>query len=56
MVFLVALFLIGMSLSALFAVVTAFTVGHSVTLGLSTLGLYSPEVWISESVIAVSIV
>ena len=56
MVFLVALFLIGMSLSALFAVVTAFTVGHSVTLGLSTLGLYSPEVWIAESVIAVSIV
>ena len=55
-VFLVALFLIGMSLSALFAVVTAFTVGHSVTLGLSTLGLYSPEVWIAESVIAVSIV
>ena len=55
-VFLVALFLVGMGLSTLLAVVTAFTVGHSITLGLSTLGLYSPEVWIAESVIAVSIV
>ena len=55
-VFLIALFLVGMSLSALLAVVTAFTVGHSITLGLSTLGIYSPEVWIAESVIAVSIV
>lgn len=55
-VFLIALFLVGMSLSALLAVVTAFTVGHSITLGLSTLGIYSPEIWIAESVIAVSIV
>ena len=55
-IFLVALFLVGMSLSALLAVVTAFTVGHSITLGLSTLGIYSPEIWIAESVIAVSIV
>lgn len=55
-VFLIALFLVGMSLSVVLAVVTAFTVGHSITLGLSTLGVYSPEIWIAESVIAVSII
>lgn len=55
-VFLIGLFLISMGWTALLAVVSAFTVGHSVTLGLSTLGLYSPAPWIAEVVIAVSII
>ena len=55
-VFLVGLFLISMGWAALLAVISAFTVGHSITLGLSTLGLYSPAPWIAEVVIAVSII
>ena len=55
-VFLVGLFLLTMGTRALLGVISAFTLGHSVTLGLSTLGLYSPVPWIAESVIALSIV
>ena len=54
--FLVGLFLIAMPWRRLLGIVTAFTVGHSVTLGLSVLGIYSPTPWIAESVIALSIV
>jgi hypothetical protein len=54
--FLVGLFLIPMAWRRLLGIVTAFTLGHSVTLGLSALGVYSPTPWIAESVIALSIV
>jgi hypothetical protein len=40
----------------LFAVVTAFTVAHSITLALAVLGAVSPPAWIVEPVIALSIV
>ena len=54
--FLLALLLIGLSGTALLAVVSAFTVGHSVTLGISALGIYSPLAWVAESIIAASII
>jgi hypothetical protein len=54
--FLVGLFLVAMPGRRILGIVTAFTVGHSLTLGLSALGLYSPTPWIAESAIALSIV
>jgi hydrogenase/urease accessory protein HupE len=54
--FIVALVILGGSLARLLAIVTAFTVGHSVTLSLAALGVVSPPVSIVEPAIALSIV
>jgi hydrogenase/urease accessory protein HupE len=54
--FLVALLLLGGSLWRLAAIVTAFTVGHSVTLSLAALGLVSLPASLVEPVIALSII
>ncbi|MCH2169627.1 HupE/UreJ family protein [Myxococcota bacterium] len=56
LVFLVGLFLVSMGKRAVLAVVSAFTLGHSATLALSSLGIYSPVPWIAESAIALSVV
>lgn len=55
-VFLAGLFLLALGWRQLLPVVTAFTLGHSLTLALSALGIYSPEPWIAECFIALSIV
>jgi len=55
-VFLAGLFLLTMGWGAMLSVVTAFTVGHSLTLALSGLGFYTMTPWIAESIIALSIV
>ena len=55
-VFLVGLFLVSLGSRAVLAVVSAFTLGHSVTLALSTLGIYSPLPSLAESGIALSVV
>jgi len=54
--FLVALLLPGGSLWRLAGIVTAFTVGHSLTLSLAVLGLVSPPATLVEPLIALSIV
>lgn len=54
--FIVGLLLMGGSLLRLLAIVTAFTVAHSITLSLAALNLVSPPVWLIEPVIALSIV
>ena len=54
--FLVGLLLLGGSAARLGLVVTAFTLGHSVTLSVAALGLYSPPPFIVEPLIALSIV
>jgi len=54
--FLLALLLPGGRMRALLAVITAFTLSHSVTLGLAVLGLVQPAAWLVEGVIALSIV
>ncbi len=51
-----ALVLGGGGIGSLFAVVTAFTVAHSITLAVAVLGAASPPAWIVEPVIALSIV
>ena len=55
-VFIAGLFLLTMGWGAMFSVITAFTVGHSLTLALSGLGFYTMTPWIAESIIALSIV
>ena len=54
--FIVGLLLLGGSLTRLLAIVTAFTVGHSITLALATLNILAPPTRIIEPAIALSIV
>ena len=56
LLFVLALVLGGGGIGSLFAVVTAFTVAHSITLAVAVLGAASPPAWIVEPVIALSIV
>lgn len=54
--FIIGLLLLGGSLPKLLAIVTAFTVGHSITLALATLQILDPPARIIEPAIALSIV
>jgi hydrogenase/urease accessory protein HupE len=54
--FVVGLLLLGGSLGRLGLIVTAFTVGHSVTLSLAALGLVTPPASLVEPAIALSVV
>ena len=54
--FLVGLLLLGGSLRKLVMIVTAFTIGHSVTLSLAALDIVTPPGWLIEPAIALSIV
>jgi hypothetical protein len=54
--FLVGLLLLGGSWMALVRIVTAFTIGHSITLSLAALNILSPPASIIEPAIALSIV
>jgi hydrogenase/urease accessory protein HupE len=54
--FIVGLLLLGGSLTRLLAIVTAFTLGHSLTLALATLQIVEPPARIIEPAIALSIV
>ena len=54
--FLIGLLLLGGSWMALVRIVTAFTIGHSITLSLAALNVYSPPATIIEPAIALSIV
>ena len=53
--FLFGLLLVGNGLRNLVAVVTSFTVAHSLTLALATLGAVQPVPWTIEAAIALSI-
>jgi hydrogenase/urease accessory protein HupE len=54
--FLIGLLLLGGSLKTLVTIVTAFTIGHSLTLSLAALDLFSPPARIIEPAIALSII
>lgn len=54
--FVIGLLLLGGSLGRLLAIVTAFTLGHSITLALATLQIVDPPARIIEPAIALSIV
>lgn len=54
--FLIGLILLGGSLRHLTVIVTAFTLGHSVTLALAALDIFTPPAWLIEPAIALSIV
>ena len=54
--FIVGLLLLGGSIRRLLAIVTAFTLGHSMTLALATLQIVEPPARIIEPAIALSIV
>jgi hypothetical protein len=54
--FLIGLLLLGGSWMALVRIVTAFTIGHSITLSLAALNILSPPASIIEPAIALSIV
>ena len=54
--FLIGLLLLGGTWGALVRIVTAFTVGHSITLSLAALNVFSPPASIIEPAIALSIV
>jgi hydrogenase/urease accessory protein HupE len=54
--FIVGLLLLGGSIRRLLAIVTAFTLGHSVTLALATLRILDPPSHVIEPAIALSIV
>lgn len=56
LVFLLGLLIVAPRLRDLLVVVTAFTLGHSVTLGLATLGIWAPSPSLVEPLIALSIV
>ncbi|HEX2892285.1 HupE/UreJ family protein [Vineibacter terrae] len=53
--FIFALILRGGRVWSLLGIVTAFTVAHSLTLGLAVLGVVAPPTWIVEPLIAASI-
>ena len=55
LVFLLGLVVIGGRLRSLIAVVTAFTLGHSLSLALATLGVWRPDAGFVEPAIALSI-
>ncbi len=55
LVFLLGLVLVGGRLRSLFAVITAFTLGHSLSLALATLGVWTPDPSLVEPAIALSI-
>jgi hydrogenase/urease accessory protein HupE len=55
LLFLFGLILVGGKVRSLIGVVTAFTVGHSISLALATLGVWSPGSSIVEPAIALSI-
>jgi hypothetical protein len=54
--FVVGLLLLGGSLGRLLKIVTGFTIAHSITLALATLGLFQPPARVIEPLIALSIV
>ena len=54
--FLIGLLLLGGSLWRLATIVTAFTIGHSITLSLAALDIVSPPARVIEPIIALSIV
>ena len=54
--FLIGLLLLGGSLRRLVTIVTAFTIGHSITLSLAALNIVNPPGWLVEPAIALSIV
>ena len=54
--FLIGLILLGGSLRRLAIIVTAFTLGHSITLALAATGTFAPPAWLIEPLIALSIV
>jgi hydrogenase/urease accessory protein HupE len=54
--FLIGLLLLGGGWKALVRIVTAFTIGHSITLSLAALGIVSPAARLIEPAIALSIV
>ncbi len=54
--FIIGLLLLGGSLGRLLTIVTAFTIGHSITLALATLQIVDPPARIIEPAIALSIV
>lgn len=56
LLFLLALFLVRGSFRSIVFVITAFTVAHSITMGLAILGVWSPSGAIIEPLIAASIV
>lgn len=55
LVFLLGLVVVGGRLRSLIAVVTAFTIGHSLSLALATLGVWRPDPSFVEPAIALSI-
>lgn len=55
LLFLLGLLLVGHGIRNLIGVVTSFTVAHSITLALATLGVVQVPGWIVESAIALSI-
>ncbi|MEN7535697.1 HupE/UreJ family protein [Aurantiacibacter flavus] len=54
--FILGLILMGGSLRRLTLIVTAFTLGHSITLALAATGTFAPPAWLIEPLIALSIV
>jgi hydrogenase/urease accessory protein HupE len=54
--FIVGLILLGGTIRRLAVIVTAFTIGHSVTLALAALSIVTPPAWLIEPAIALSIV
>jgi len=54
--FIIGLLLLGGTLRQLLKIVTAFTVAHSITLALATLGILNPSARVIEPLIALSIV
>jgi hydrogenase/urease accessory protein HupE len=54
--FLVGLLLLGGDWRRLLTIVTAFTIGHSITLSLAALDIVNPPPWLIEPAIALSIV
>jgi len=55
LVFLLGLVVIGGRVRSLIAVITAFTLGHSLSLALATLGIWTPDAGLVEPAIALSI-
>jgi hydrogenase/urease accessory protein HupE len=56
LMFLIGVVLVGRNLRTLLVAVTAFTLAHSVTLGVAALGVWSPSPSVVEPAIALSIV
>jgi len=54
--FIIGLILLGGNLRRLTIIVTAFTLGHSITLALAALDIVTPPAWLIEPAIALSII